>query len=76
MKLGEKTRDLKFLQVDLKFKNVLSGKRESMCSRSSGGSLLQIPGSISVEPDVGDFKLLAIMGDFKLPDDVVCWTLS
>ncbi|CAI9777183.1 unnamed protein product [Fraxinus pennsylvanica] len=49
MKQGEKRRELKFLQVDLRFKKVFNGRNDSTLSRSSSGSRLHIPGSISIE---------------------------
>lgn len=47
MKEGEYMREKKPLQVDLRFKKVLRGRKESMYSRISCGNLLQILGSIS-----------------------------
>ncbi|CAI9763061.1 unnamed protein product [Fraxinus pennsylvanica] len=38
MKQGEKRRELKYLQVDLRFKKVFSGRNDSTLSRSSSGS--------------------------------------
>ncbi|CAA2968381.1 Hypothetical predicted protein [Olea europaea subsp. europaea] len=49
MKQGEKRIELKFLQVDLRFKKVFRGRNDSTLSRSSSGSWLHIPGSISSE---------------------------
>lgn len=51
MKGGENMRDQKPLQVDLRFKKVLRGRKESMYSRISGGNLLQIMGSMECEDD-------------------------
>lgn len=47
MKEGEKRRDLKCLQVDLRLKNVFNGRNERTRSRMSSGNLLHISGSIS-----------------------------
>lgn len=46
MKEGEKVRDLKCLQVDCKYRNVLRGRQDRVCSKSSSGSLLHRFGSI------------------------------
>lgn len=56
MKEGENTRDQKPLQVDLRFKKVLRGRKESMYSRISGGNLLQILGSIG-----GDLGVVGVL---------------
>lgn len=47
MKRGENIKDLNFLQVDLRLKKALRGRNERISSRSSSGSWLQIPGSMS-----------------------------
>jgi len=54
MKEGENMRDQKPLQVDLRFKKVLRGRKERMYSRISGGNLLQILGSIGGADDDDD----------------------
>jgi hypothetical protein len=59
---GENTRDLKCLQVDLKFNKVLRGRQERICSRSSFGSRLQIFGSISGEAGLGFAFAVPVMG--------------
>jgi len=51
MKEGENMRDQKPLQVDLRFKKVLRGRKERMYSKISGGNLLQILGSIGGADD-------------------------
>lgn len=44
---GENSRDPKLLQVDLRLKKAFKGRNERTSSRSSSGSWLQIPGSMS-----------------------------
>lgn len=56
-KSGEKMRNLKCLQVDRRYKKVLKGKKESIRSRSSTGSLRQILRSISGVEVAGDILL-------------------
>lgn len=61
MNEGEYMRDLKLLQVDRRFKKFLSGRKQSMCSRSSSGRWDQILGSISgkiAEAKVGGMFLI------------------
>ena len=52
-KLGEKTRELKRLQVDLRLKKALRGRNERTSSRSSSGSRLQTVGSIAAAGGFG-----------------------
>lgn len=53
MKEGEKMREFKCLEVDLRGKKVLRGKKERTRSRSSGGRWFHILGSIC---GGGDFE--------------------
>lgn len=48
IKQGENIRELNCLQVDLRLRKVLRGKKESTRSRRWSGSLLHILGSISI----------------------------
>jgi hypothetical protein len=67
MKEGENIRDLKRLQVDLKFNKVFKGRQDRTCSSNSSGRRLQIAGSISGNLD-GDCRLFGVMGWRSLPE--------